>query len=212
MGTARLELELTNAAGGDLSDFVRIELFSTSTSNHYQNNVQIRRTVAVGGIEVGASSVYKVMLTPSNYRLVQFFVMLGDGQTESQTVSFPVDPARVTGLEAPAFGALRAEAQTMLAQSEIPRFLAPDGSFRQGSDLYAVLDATPRLKAFRSRTALRLWIGTATCSSLSSAAAPPATTMLQMSTSTTHRASSTSSRFCGTVSAGQPILTIFTTS
>ncbi len=266
MGTARLELELTNAAGGDLSDFVRIELFSTSTSNHYQNNVQIRRTVAVGGIEVGASSVYKVMLTPSNYRLVQFFVMLGDGQTESQTVSFPVDPARVTGLEAPAFGALRAEAQTMLAQSEIPRFLAPDGSFRQGSDLYAVLDATPRLKAcflnivaksaaaplreglsclnhysgmirmeqdrlfirthaalreevqnfqypaIRSRTALRLWIGTATCSSLSSAAAPPATTMLQMSTSTTHRASSTSSRFCGTVSAGQPILTIFTTS
>jgi len=147
MGTARLELELTNAAGGDLSDFVRIELFSTSTSNHYQNNVQIRRTVAVGGIEVGASSVYKVMLTPSNYRLVQFFVMLGDGQTESQRVSFPVDPARVTGLEAPAFGALRAEAQTMLAQSEIPRFLAPDGSFRQGSDLYAVLDATPRLKA-----------------------------------------------------------------
>jgi hypothetical protein len=147
MGTARLELELTNASGGDLNDFVRVELFATSTSNHYQNNLQVRRSIAVRDIAANASTVYRVALTPANYRLVQFFVMLGDGRTASQTVAFPVDPARVTGLQAPAFGALRPEAQGMLTQSEIPRFLAPDGSFRQGSDLYTFLDGIPRLKA-----------------------------------------------------------------
>ena len=147
MGTARLELQLTNAAGEDLNDFVRIELFSTSTSNHYQNNVQVQRGVSVGGIEVGASSIYRVVLTPSNYRLVQFFIMLTDGQTATKTVAFPVDPGRVTGLQAPAFSGLGAEVQRLLMESEIPRFTAPDGSFRQGSDLYQALDPIPKLKA-----------------------------------------------------------------
>ena len=91
MGSARLELEMTNASGGDLNDFVRVELFATSTSDHYQNNLQVDRSIAVNNIEANAAgTVYKVVLTPSNYRLVQFFVMLADGQTESQTVAFPV--------------------------------------------------------------------------------------------------------------------------
>ncbi len=147
MGTARVELELTNSAGDDLNDFVRIELFSASTSDHFQNNVQVQRKVAVGGIAVNATNVYRVVLTPSNYRLVQFFVMLTDGQTLAQTVPFPVDPVRVTGIQAPAFGGLPAGVKSVLKQSEIPRFVNPDGSFRQGSDLYGDLDPVPKLKA-----------------------------------------------------------------
>jgi len=147
MGTARVELELTNAAGDDLNDFVRIELFSASTSDHFQNNVQVQRNVSVGGITVNATSVYRVVLTPSNYRLVQFFVMLTDGQTLAQKMAFPVDPARVTGVQAPAFGGLPAGVKDLLKQSEIPRFVNPDGSFRQGSDLYGDLDPVPKLKA-----------------------------------------------------------------
>jgi hypothetical protein len=147
MGTARLELELTNAAGDDLNDFVRVELFSASSSTHTQSNVQVQRKFAIKDIEVSPTTLYKVVLTPSNYRLVQFFVMLTDGQTRSQTVPFPVDPARVAGLQAPGFGALSPELQSILTTSEISRFAAPDGSFLQGNDLYEVLDDTPKLKA-----------------------------------------------------------------
>jgi hypothetical protein len=34
MGKATLQLELTTAAGSDLNDFVRIELFSATSSLH----------------------------------------------------------------------------------------------------------------------------------------------------------------------------------
>lgn len=87
------------------------------------------------------------MLTPSNYRLVQFFVMLADGQTASQQVAFPVDPARVVKIQAPAFGNLDPRVRTLLTQSEIPRFQVPGGGVLQGSELYQVLDANPKLAA-----------------------------------------------------------------
>src|SRR5258708_22829455 len=117
MGKARLELTLTNAAGGDLNSFVRIELFSAETSMHYQNNVQVQSTVSGGDVDAtGAGSIYRVALTPSNYRIVQFFVTLADGQTTSKTVPFPLDPTRAAALQPPGVDVLPAAAQTTLPQ------------------------------------------------------------------------------------------------
>lgn len=107
-----------------------------------QRNITIKRIEATG-----AGSIYKVVLTPSNYRLVQFFVILTDDQTLAKTVAFPVDPARVVKIQAPPFGSLDPRVQTLLAQSEIPRFQAPGGGFLQGNDLYQTLDANPIFKA-----------------------------------------------------------------
>jgi hypothetical protein len=148
VGKATLQLELANAAEEDLNDFVRIELFSATNSTHTQNNTRVQRNITVKDIEAdGAGTVYRLVLTPSNYRLVQFFVMLADGQTVSKTVPFPVDPARVSKIQAAPFTGLGAKVQTFLAQSEIPRFQAPGGGFLQGNDLYEALDKTPKLKA-----------------------------------------------------------------
>jgi len=148
MGKATLQLELTNAEQDDLNDFVRIELFSATTSAHTQNNASVRRNITVNDIPAdGAGTVYKLVVTPSNYRLVQFFTPLADGRTVSEKVAFPVDPARVVTIQAPPFGGLDARVQALLTQSEIPRFQAPAGGFLQASDLYQKLDATPKLKA-----------------------------------------------------------------
>ncbi len=148
MGTATLQLELTNASGGDLNDFVRIELFSANSSTHTQNNVRVQRNVNVNSVNAdGAGSVYRVVLTPSNYRLVQFFIMIADGQTLAKTTAFPVDPARVVNIQAPVFAGLDPRVQTLLGQSEIPRFQAPGGGFLQGSALYQALDSATKLKA-----------------------------------------------------------------
>ncbi len=145
-GNCTSRVRTTNAAGDDLNDFVRIELISSNSFDHTQNNVQVQRAVAVN-VGVNASSLYKVVLTPSNYRTVQFMVLLTDGRTAAQAVTFPVDPARVTGIQAPAFSGLLTELRDVLAQSEIPRFQNPSGGFLQGNDLYQALDGTPRLKA-----------------------------------------------------------------
>src|SRR5258708_21410515 len=137
MGKARLELTLTNASGGDLNSFVRIELFSAETSMHYQNNVQVQSRVSVGDVDAtGAGSIYRVALTPSNYPIVQFFVTLADGQTTSKTVPFPVDPTRVAGLQTPQFDGLPAAVQTMPAQREIPPFGTPAVKFTHGPLLF----------------------------------------------------------------------------
>jgi hypothetical protein len=148
MGQATLQLELTNASDCDLNDFVRIELFSASGSTHTQNNARIQRNITLNGIEAdGAGSLYKLVLTPSNYRLVQIFIMLADGKTRMEKIPFPVDPARVVSVRGPAFGGLDRRLQALLTQSEIPRFQAPGGGFLQGNDLYQALDGVPKLKA-----------------------------------------------------------------
>ena len=79
MATAGITLELTTANGGDLNDFVRIELNSIQQSQQYQNNLQVVRTVTIRDIEVNAAAIYRIQVTPNNYRTVQRFQMLTAG-------------------------------------------------------------------------------------------------------------------------------------
>jgi len=135
MGKATLQLHLTDAEQNDLNDFVRIELFSASSSTHTQNNGSVRRNVTVKDVPAdGGGTIYKLAVTPSNHRLVQLFITLADGQEVSQQIAFPVDPGRVVNIQAPLFDGLDARVQTLLMQSEIPRFQEPGGGFLQGSD------------------------------------------------------------------------------
>jgi hypothetical protein len=149
MATASLELELTTSGGANLNDFVRIELFSLQGSRHYRNNVQATRLVTVRGIEASPFNTYRVMISPSNHRTVQFFQTMADGQTArpARPTRCPADPNRVIGIAAPAHSTLDSRVQSILAQSQIPRFVDASGSFIQGPDLYAALDTSPRLKA-----------------------------------------------------------------
>src|SRR2546427_714264 len=99
MGKATLQLELSNAAGAERNDLLRIELFSVTSSTHTQNTARVQRNITINGIDTaGAATVYKLVLTPSNCRLVQFFITLADGHTLAQKVAFPLDPARVVAI------------------------------------------------------------------------------------------------------------------
>jgi hypothetical protein len=147
MPVATLELELTTAGGQDLNDFAEIELVSTQDSNHYTNHVRVQRNVTLNNIAVNPTTVYRVTVMPSNYRIVQFFAMLSDGQTIRHSEKLPVDPKRVTALQAPGFAALSSQVQSILTKSEIPRFVDASGTFIQGQNLYAQLDNVPKLKA-----------------------------------------------------------------
>ncbi len=148
MGTATLNLELTTATGTDLNDFVRVELFSIQGSQRYQNNVAIARRLSIQGIDASPTNIYRVLIMPTNYRIMQFFQMLADGQTKtSDPLRCPVDPGRVMDIQAPPFDDLDARLKNALLNSAVPRFVDPGGRYITGAELYAALGRTPRLKA-----------------------------------------------------------------
>ena len=144
---AGIKLNLTDAAGNDLNDNVTIDLFSLQTSRQYQATKRVARTVVVNGIDAGDAPTYRVMVTPANHRIVQFFVMLKESKVVEHTEKVPVDPAKVLSIKAPSFDALPPKARDILDAAQVPEFPNGPGTFLQGASLYGALDRLPLLQA-----------------------------------------------------------------
>jgi hypothetical protein len=144
---ASLKLILTDAAGNDLNDNITIDLFSLQSSTHYQATQRIQREITINQIDVGGGPTFRVMVTPANHRIIQFFTILSDGKTTEYAAPVPIDPQKVVSISAPAFANLSGGAQRMLNQAESPRFNDGIGGFLQGQALYSALDSYPLLKA-----------------------------------------------------------------
>lgn len=144
---ALLKLTLTDAAGNDLDDHITVDLFSQQTSRQYQAIQRIAREIQIDGIDISGGPLYRVMVTPANHRIIQFFVMLSEGKPVEFSAPVPVDPQKVVSINAPVYDRLPAKAQAMLNEAEIPRFNDGAGGFLRGLTLYAALDQYPLLKA-----------------------------------------------------------------
>jgi hypothetical protein len=138
---ASLKLILTDAAGNPLSDFVTIDLFAQQSSQHFQTSRRIKGEIVIDGIDVSAGPFYRVMITPANHRIIQFFIGLRDGKTVSNKSAVPVDPQKVVSLSAPAFKDLPTQARDIMNAAEVPKF-----NGLQGPKLYSTLDTYPLLK------------------------------------------------------------------
>jgi len=145
--SASLKLILTGAAGDDLNDNLTIDLFSLQSSTHYQVNQRVQREITINQIDISGGPIYRVMITPANHRIVQFFVTLSDGKTTEFPAVVPVDPQKVVSISGPAFASLSPQAQKILNQAESPRFNNTVGGFLQGDALYSALANYPLLKA-----------------------------------------------------------------
>src|SRR5215471_11696140 len=126
---ASLKLTMTGAAGDDLNDNLTIDLFSLQSSAQYQVNQRVQREILINQIDVSGGPVFRVMVTPANHRIIQFFVMLSDGKTTEFSAPVPVDPQKVVSISAPAFASLNAQAQKTLVQAQAPRFNNGAGGF-----------------------------------------------------------------------------------
>ena len=144
---ANLKITLTDAAGADLNDHVTIDLFSQQSSNHYQLNQFLRREIVIKQIDLAGGPVYRVMVTPANHQIIQFFTMLNESSTVEYTAPVPVDPGKVVTINGPSFGALASQAQGMMTDAQVPRFNDGVGGFLKGPGLYTALDKYPLLKA-----------------------------------------------------------------
>src|SRR6266545_5295885 len=119
---ASIKLILTDAAGNDLNDNVTIDLFSHQSSQQYQVARRVQREIEIHGIDVSAGALCRVMITPANHRIVQFFLMLKDGATVEFLAPLPVDPRKVVSVTGPVFTKLPSKARQMLEEAQVPRF------------------------------------------------------------------------------------------
>ena len=87
--SASLKLILTGAAGNDLNDNLTIDLFSLQSSTQYQVNQRVQREITINQIDISGGPTFRVMVTPANHRIVQFFVMLSDGKTTEFSAASP---------------------------------------------------------------------------------------------------------------------------
>lgn len=147
MATTTIRLTLQDVLGNPLDDHaVLCDIFDLHNINHYQVNIPIdgHTDVAIK-LQNAPGGVYRFELSPTNYRVVQFFLTLPPGGTTSrkEPVVFPVDADRVVDISAPSFGDLNPKLQLLLKSSSI----SPDGSrpATSGQPLYDALP--PKLKA-----------------------------------------------------------------
>ncbi len=144
---ASLKLMLTDAAGESLSDHIVVDLFSMQSSDHLQATADIAGTLQIDDIDTSLGSIYRVMVTPANHRVVQGFVTLNESRIAKFSAAVPVDPAMVNNIDAPTFDKLQPKAKNVLTQATVPRFNDGAGGFLQGAPLYSALDRLPLLKA-----------------------------------------------------------------
>jgi hypothetical protein len=137
MATGSLSLDILDARGNGIRDTVRLELAAVGRSERYRNTVFVQKTVQLGGIECDPLMRYQVTVWPSDYRVSQFIVPVTAGKTNTrQPLYLPVDPSKVTDIEAPAFEKLDAGVQRVLEQSEISDVFPG----QTGKALYDALD------------------------------------------------------------------------
>jgi hypothetical protein len=120
MSKTTLQLDLEDVLGNPLDDHsVRMDVFSLDNMRHFQAVIplsgQQQVNVALADCPGG---VYRIELTATNYRMLQFFLRLEEGETARRDpLKFPVNPALVTGIDAPAFSALDDGLQRLLNSS-----------------------------------------------------------------------------------------------
>src|SRR5437879_5651842 len=144
MATAKIQLQLVDVQGRPLDDpDIQVEFFSNESSKHFRFNVSPNGAVNVNiSLVDPGNGMYRVLLMPTNYRTIQFFLrIMEDGTTTRKPVVFPVDPAKVVSITAPAIGALPQPLQDLLGSATVDGFTDAAGAPLQGAALYNALPA-----------------------------------------------------------------------
>jgi hypothetical protein len=141
MSTTTVKLRFTDVLGAPLDDdSVVVDVLSLDNSTHFRAIVPLADQTDVSiKLQDSSSGIYRFQLAPTNYRFLQFFLRLSEGETTTRDapVVFPVDPARVSDISGPSFAGLDARLRDFLNSTS----LKLDAAARSGSDLYAALPA-----------------------------------------------------------------------
>lgn len=136
MGTGSIRLDFLTVSGDKLRDQVHLDIVARDGSAHYESSVEVNGTLNIGAIDASPARDYQVTVWPLRYRPASFFLRLQDGKTARRVVTLPVNPDKVSAIDAPAYLRLPAPVRSILESSSLDT--QPS---QQGEALYTALDA-----------------------------------------------------------------------
>ncbi|HEV3216054.1 MAG TPA: hypothetical protein VGZ27_10050 [Vicinamibacterales bacterium] len=133
MPSTTLTLELVDVDGEALGESVDVLLRHQTSGTATKVQLVAKGKFTIPNLLDG---VYSVQVHPLSYRPVGMFAMVGDGVDDPAPMVFPVDPVKVTGIDAPAFTTLLPDGQRILqASTSVKNFTG-----LSGAGLYDKLD------------------------------------------------------------------------
>ena len=133
---ARLQLELLDVYGKFLGEKVDIILRHQVLSEVKKASPNVTKKVEITGLRGAPQGLYRMEIDPPSYQYVSQFVNMKASGITSRSITFPIDPGKVKGVNFPAFAKLAKDLRTLLESSD--KVLSFEG--KTGEDLYDGLD------------------------------------------------------------------------
>lgn len=140
MGTGSIRLDFLTVSGDKLRDQIHLDIVARDGSAHYESSVEVNGSVTIGALDGSPARDYQVTVWPLRYRPASFFLRVQDGKTFRRSVTLPVNPDKVSSIDAPAYPLLPGPVRAILESSSLDTQPA-----QQGAALYTALD--PQRKA-----------------------------------------------------------------
>jgi hypothetical protein len=132
----RLQLELRDVYGKFLGEKVDIILRHQVLSEVKKASPNISGKVEILGLHGAPQGLYRIEIDPPSYQYVSQFVNMKASGITSRSITFPIDPGKVTKVNFEPYTKLTADLRTLLENSD--KVLSFEG--KKGKDLYDILD------------------------------------------------------------------------
>ena len=133
---ARLQLELKDVYGKFLGEKVDIILRHQVLSEIRKESPNVTSKVEIPGLHGAPQGRYKIDIDPPSYQDVSQFINMKASGITSRSITFPIDPAKVAGVNFPAHAKLTDGLRGVLENSD--QVLSFEG--KKGKELYDSLD------------------------------------------------------------------------
>ena len=133
---AKLQLELKDVYGKYLGEKVDIILRHQVLSEVRKASPNVTAKVVISGLQGAPQGRYRMEIDPPSYQYVSQFVNMKASGVTSRSITFPIDPGKVKGVNFPTFTKLAQDLRTLLENSD--KVFSFEG--KTGTELYGALD------------------------------------------------------------------------
>ncbi|HWN11624.1 MAG TPA: hypothetical protein VNO50_20520 [Pyrinomonadaceae bacterium] len=132
----RLQLELLDVYGKFLGEKVDVILRHQVLSEIKRATISTAGKTQILGLRGAPQGSYRIEVDPPSYQYVSQFLNMKASGVTPLTITFPVDPGKVTKISPPAYTKLTDDLRTLLENSD--KVFSFEG--KKGKDLYTALD------------------------------------------------------------------------
>lgn len=135
-GQVKLQLELKNVDGKFLGEKVDVIFRHQVLSEVKKASINATAARSISGLRGAPQGLYRIEVDPPSYQYLSQFIRMKASGTTSLSLTLPIDPKKVKGVEFLPYARLSEELKLLLESSD--KVLAFDG--KKGKDLYDSLD------------------------------------------------------------------------